>query len=100
MADEQNLDNQAPGTRDAVDGGADLAAQVTALEEQLAAAKDQSLRAVAELQNVRPRAEHDRAKAHQSALAQFAAALQVVLHALARGRDVHAPAEVATRPIR
>ncbi len=100
MADEQNLDNQAPGTRDAVDGGADLAAQVTALEEQLAAAKDQSLRAVAELQNVRRRAEQDVEKAHKFALEKFAADLLGVVDSLERGLELSDPADESIRPMR
>ena len=67
MADEQN--SQTP-EHEAAQGDVqheDLAARVATLEEQLAAAQDQSLRSVAELQNVRRRAEQDVEKAHKFA---------------------------------
>ena len=59
MADEQNLDNQNPEAPEhsEADVAEDLAARVQSLEEQLAAAQDQSLRVAAELQNIRRRAE-------------------------------------------
>ena len=59
MADEQNQDNQNPETpeQSQADVAEDLAARVQSLEEQLAAAQDQSLRVAAELQNIRRRAE-------------------------------------------
>jgi molecular chaperone GrpE len=60
MADEQTLDTQNPEEQlnTAEDtSGEDLVARVQTLEEQLAAAQDQSLRMAADLQNVRRRAE-------------------------------------------
>ena len=74
MADEQNLDTQNPEPQAAESAAPsdDLAARVQALEEQLAAAQDQSLRVAAELQNVRRRAEQDVEKAHKFALEKFA----------------------------
>ena len=56
----------------AQDSGDELAARVQVLEEQLAAAQDQSLRVAADLQNVRRRAEQDVEKAHKFALEKFA----------------------------
>ena len=66
MVDEQNLDNQTPDESETAQAEVteDLAGRVHSLEEQLAAAQDQSLRVAAELQNVRRRAEH----AHRAAL--------------------------------
>ncbi|BFM08661.1 nucleotide exchange factor GrpE [Halioxenophilus aromaticivorans] len=49
-----------------------LAAQVADLESQLQEAKEQALRAAAEAQNVRRRAEQDVEKAHKFALEKFA----------------------------
>lgn len=49
-----------------------LVAQVAELETQLAEAKEQALRATAEAQNVRRRAEQDVEKAHKFALEKFA----------------------------
>ena len=66
MADEQlnekDLNVEETGAGNAAD------TRVLELEEQLAAAKDQALRAVADLQNVRRRAEQDVEKAHKFAL--------------------------------
>ena len=61
MADEQTQDTQTPDANSAV--GDELATRVQVLEEQLAAAQDQSLRVAADLQNVRRRAEQDVEKA-------------------------------------
>lgn len=101
MADEQNLDN--PNT-DATEGGAqpgdDLAARVQSLEEQLAAAQDQSLRMAAELQNVRRRAEQDVEKAHKFALEKFAGDLLAVLDSLERAVELSDPSDEAIRPMR
>ncbi|MGE4407673.1 nucleotide exchange factor GrpE, partial [Pseudomonas sp.] len=80
MADEQNLDNQTPETPENAETevAEDLAARVQSLEEQLAAAQDQSLRVAAELQNIRRRAEQDVEKAHKFALEKFAGDLLAV----------------------
>ena len=51
MADEQTQDTQTPDANSAA--GDELATRVQVLEEQLAAAQDQSLRVAADLQNVR-----------------------------------------------
>ena len=83
MADEQNLDNQPPENPEAENSVAeDLAARVQSLEEQLAAAQDQSLRVAAELQNIRRRAEQDVEKAHKFALEKFAGDLLPVADSL------------------
>ena len=67
MADEQTLDTnpQEQRANEAL-AGDDLAARVQSLEEQLAAAQDQSLRMAADLQNVRRRAEKDAARLPES----------------------------------
>jgi molecular chaperone GrpE len=103
MADEQNLDNQTPEATPAAEGapaGEDLVARVQALEEQLAAAQDQSLRAAAELQNVRRRAEQDVEKAHKFALERFAQDLMGVLDTLERGIQLSVSADESIRPMR
>ncbi|GAB3483924.1 nucleotide exchange factor GrpE [Azotobacter salinestris] len=102
MADEQNLDNQAPETpaAEGVPAGEDLVARVQALEEQLAAAQDQALRAAAELQNVRRRAEQDVEKAHKFALERFAQDLLGVVDSLERGIELSDPSDESIRPMR
>lgn len=52
--------------------GTDTAAEIEKLKTELAAAKDQTLRTQAEMQNVRRRAEQDVEKAHKFALDRFA----------------------------
>src|SRR5690606_925462 len=87
MADEQNLDTTNPEEQPAAEVVAegDLVARVQGLEEQLAAAQDQSLRMAADLQNVRRRAEQDVEKAHKFALEKFANDLLPVVDSLERG---------------
>ena len=79
MADEQ-LDENTLNTEEA--GATSVDARVQELEEQLAAAKDQSLRTAAELQNIRRRAEQDVEKAHKFALEKFAGDLLPVIDSL------------------
>lgn len=105
MADEHKLDPQSADVEvpDEVAtelAGDDLAPRVQELEEQLAAAQDQALRMVAELQNVRRRAEQDVEKAHKFALEKFAADLLLVVDSLERGLELSDPADESIRPMR
>lgn len=101
MADEQNLDTQNPEVSAPADvAGEDLVARVQALEEQLAAAQDQSLRTAAELQNIRRRAEQDVEKAHKFALEKFANGLLPVVDSLERGLELTSAEDEAVRPVR
>ncbi|MEB0040686.1 MULTISPECIES: nucleotide exchange factor GrpE [unclassified Pseudomonas] len=100
MADEQNLDTQTQDqTAEAVSGD-DMLARVQGLEEQLAAAQDQSLRVAADLQNVRRRAEQDVEKAHKFALEKFAGDLLPIIDSLERGLDLSSPDDESIRPMR
>ncbi len=101
MADEQNLDNQPPENPEAENSVAeDLAARVQSLEEQLAAAQDQSLRVAAELQNIRRRAEQDVEKAHKFALEKFAGDLLPVADSLERGLELTRPDDETSKAVR
>jgi molecular chaperone GrpE len=101
MADEQNQDNLNPDQADtAADTGEDLAARVAQLEDQLAAAQEQSLRAAAELQNIRRRAELDVEKAHKFALEKFAGDLLPVIDSLERGLELTNPDDEAIKAVR
>ena len=101
MADEQNPDTQAQDqAADAATSGDDLATRVQVLEEQLAAAQDQSLRVAADLQNVRRRAEQDVEKAHKFALEKFASDLLPIVDSLERGLDLSNPDDESIRPMR
>ncbi|MFJ3483504.1 nucleotide exchange factor GrpE [Pseudomonas sp. NPDC090202] len=101
MADEQNPDTQAQDqAAEAASSGEDLATRVQVLEEQLATAQDQSLRAAADLQNVRRRAEQDVEKAHKFALEKFASDLLPIVDSLERGLDLSNPDDESIRPMR
>ncbi|MDD1012520.1 nucleotide exchange factor GrpE [Pseudomonas rubra] len=98
MADEQQLDEQNLNAE--ATGGQELSARVQVLEEQLAAAQDQSLRTAADLQNVRRRAEQDVEKAHKFALEKFAGDLLPVIDSLERGLELSSPDDESIRPMR
>jgi molecular chaperone GrpE len=101
MADEQNQDNLQPEQASpAADAGEDLAVRVEQLEEQLAAAQDQSLRVAAELQNIRRRAEQDVEKAHKFALEKFASDLLPVIDSLERGLELTSPQDESIKAVR
>lgn len=101
MADEQTLDTN-PQEQQANEAlaGDELAARVQSLEEQLAAAQDQSLRMAADLQNVRRRAEQDVEKAHKFALEKFANELLPVVDSLERGIELTSAEDEAIKPVR
>lgn len=101
MTDEQ-LQEENPGIEEAEAeaSGDDLTARVQALEEQLAAAKDQTLRMAADLQNVRRRAELDVEKAHKFALERFANDLLPVIDSLERGLELSSPDDEAIKAVR
>ena len=65
----------------------DLAARVAELEEALFEAKEQSLRAAAEAQNIRRRAEQDIEKAHKFGLEKLVNGLLPVVDNLERALD-------------
>jgi len=102
MADEEMLDKQNPEANEAAEPatGADLSARVAELEEQLAAAKDQALRATADAQNVRRRAEQDVEKAHKYALEKFSADLLPVVDSLERALELSDPTDESIKPMR
>lgn len=78
----------------------DLVARITELEEQLAAAQDQALRAVADAQNARRRSEQEVAKAHKFALERFANDLLAVVDSLERGLELSSDEDPAIKPMR
>ncbi len=91
---EENVDvTGAPEEASAGAGGApeadggDLQAQVDALTEELAAAKDQAIRAQAEVQNVRRRAEQDVEKAHKFGQEKLVNDLLPIIDNLERALD-------------
>ena len=101
MTDEQTLDEQTSDldadNQQAEVGSADQ--RIAELEDQLATAQENALRAAAEMQNVRRRAEQDIEKAHKFALEKFATDLLAVLDSLERGIEVSDPSDEKIRPI-
>lgn len=105
MTDEQTLDEQASDLQadehKAETGSVDTAEQrIAELEDQLASAQENALRAAAEMQNIRRRAEQDIEKAHKFALEKFATDLLAVLDSLERGIEVSDPTDESIRPMR
>lgn len=100
MVDEQAVEDSNPEAEQVAAAGEDLQARLLQLEEQLAAAKDQSLRMVADMQNVRRRAELDVEKAHKFALEKLVADLLPVIDSIERGLEVSDPAVEAIQPVR
>ncbi|NLY13011.1 MAG: nucleotide exchange factor GrpE [Gammaproteobacteria bacterium] len=105
MTDEQTLDEQvadrAADEQNAETGSGDSAElRIAELEEQLAGAQENALRAAAEMQNIRRRAEQDIEKAHKFALEKFATDLLAVVDSLERGIEVSDPADEKIRPMR
>ena len=104
MADQQkqDLNDQEPVVEKVLEGAEaeDLAAKVASLEEQLAAAQDQVLRAAADVRNARRRAEQEVEKAHKFALERFANDLLPVLDSLERGIELSDPSDEALKPMR
>ncbi|WP_426143169.1 nucleotide exchange factor GrpE [Pseudomonas sp. DWP3-1-2] len=100
MADEQNLDAQTQDQAAEAASGEELVTRVQMLEEQLAAAQDQSLRVAADLQNVRRRAEQDVEKAHKFALERFAGDLLPIVDSLERGLELSDANDESIRPMR
>ncbi len=68
--DQVTLDSQSADTDDAP-SAEDLSAEVESLRAELAQVKEQSLRAAAEAQNIRRRAEQDVEKAHKFGVEKF-----------------------------
>lgn len=104
MTDEQTLDEQASDINAEPQAATDPAQaaqeRIVDLEGQLASAQENALRAAAEVQNIRRRAEQDIEKAHKFALEKFATDLLAVLDSLERGLEVSDPADETIRPMR
>lgn len=104
MTDEQTLDEQASdmnAEQQAATHPADVAQErIAELEGQLVSAQENALRAAAEAQNIRRRAEQDIEKAHKFALEKFATDLLAVLDSLERGLEVSDPTDEKIRPMR
>lgn len=97
LPDEESMIDQEQGT---VAVEEDLVARIASLEEQLATAQDQVLRAAADVQNARRRAEQEVEKAHKFALERFANDLLAVVDSLERGLELSSDEDPAIKPMR
>lgn len=92
-----------PAAATAADGlaadSAALQSQIEQLQQQLADAKDQALRAAAEAQNVRRRAEKDVENAHKFALEKFAGSLLPIADNLERTLEVADRSNETLKPL-
>lgn len=104
MADEQkqDLNEQEPAANAEQANAAadDPAARIAELEDQLAVAQDQALRAAADVQNARRRAEQEIEKAHKFGLERFASELLPLLDSLERGMELSDANDPAIKPMR
>lgn len=85
--DDETVAFEEPGPVSANPEADMLAAQVEALEQEVAEAKDQVLRAAAETQNVRRRAEQEAEKARKFALERFVKELLPVVDTLEKALE-------------
>lgn len=76
---------------------AGLSAQVESLQQELNATKDQMLRAAAEAQNVRRRAEGEVEKAHKFALEKFARELLPVVDSMEKATEALGEVEASQK---
>lgn len=100
MADEQTLDDSNPEEGQVAAAGEDIQVRIQALEEQLAAAQDQSLRVAADMQNVRRRAELDVEKAHKFALEKIVTDLLPIVDSIERGLELSSSEDEAVKSVR
>ena len=84
---------------DAATGDDSLAVQIEQLQQDLEGARDMALRAQADAQNVKRRAEQDVEKARKFALERFCSELLPVVDNLERALDAITPDDEALRPI-
>lgn len=77
-----------------------IAVRIAELEEQLAQAQDQVLRATADMQNVRRRAEQDKEKERKFALEKFALELLPIVDSLERGVALSNPDQESTAALK
>jgi molecular chaperone GrpE len=91
----ESVNDEAPPPAEAPEGQPDPAAplkeRIAELEEELAKARDQRLRAVAETDNIRKRAERDQVESSKYAITAFARDMVNVLENLKRASDAIPP---------
>jgi molecular chaperone GrpE len=97
----EQAEQQARGSEDAAPEGEELSPEqhIEQLQEEVAAAKDSALRAIAEGQNAQRRAEQEVEKARKFALESFAKELLPVVDNLERALEAAAGEDEATKAI-
>jgi molecular chaperone GrpE len=88
-----------PAVQPKKDDGEALRDRIAALEEELAKARDQRLRAIAETDNIRKRAERDQTETSKYAITAFARDMVNVLENLKRASDNIPKEAVADDPL-
>ena len=104
-ADQEALDaaeaeDTAEAVKDSEAGDKDWKAEAEALAAQIEDLKDQAMRAKAEVQNIRRRAEQDVEKAHKFALEKFAKELLPVIDGLEKAVEAEVSAGNEVTPLR
>ena len=100
-ADAENVADAEAGTSDEQVLGVDeLAKQLMAAQQELADMKEQVLRAAADVQNVRRRAEQDVEKAHKFALEKFVNEMLPIVDSLERTLEACNSDDEATKGLR
>ncbi|QEQ95613.1 nucleotide exchange factor GrpE [Neptunomonas concharum] len=101
---EADVVNNEPSTESEVSEEAaliaDLEKQLVAAQEEAASLKDQMLRAAADVQNARRRAEQDVEKAHKFGTEKFAAEMLPIIDSLERALEACKPDDEATKALR
>ncbi len=100
VVDATGVDEASATGEDASDDGKNWKAEVEKLEKEVAELKDQAIRAKAEVQNIRRRAEQDVEKAHKFALERFAKELLPVIDGLEKAVEAEQAAGNEMTPLR
>lgn len=90
VVEQDSAETEGVAEQENENAGVDLVKRVAELEEQLADAKEQALRAVADAQNARRRAEQDVEKAHKFGVEKIVNALLPVVDNLERAIEAGA----------
>lgn len=99
LEEQAGNEPQAEPAQEEASGEQDTQARIEQLEQELAEAKDQALRAAADAQNVRRRAEKDVESAHKYALEKFAGDLLEVVDNLDRALQAADTENEAVKPL-
>lgn len=100
MDDQQEAAAEESAGAEQADQNKDWKSEAEALAAQIESFKDQAVRAQAEMQNIRRRAEMDVEKAHKFALEKFAKELLPVIDSLEKAIETEKENGIETSPLR